>query len=114
MIELSESTFERLVTDAIDSIGEPFHSLMDNVAVFIEDEAEDRDLLGLYEGVPLTERDRYGYFDLPDRVTIYRLAICRLCNSEDEVIDEVRVTVVHEIAHHFGIDDDRLHELGWG
>lgn len=115
MITLSASAFERLVTDALDSIGEPFHSLMDNVALFIEDEADDDpDLLGLYEGVPLTERNHYGFMDLPDRVTIYRLALCRTCSSEAEVVDEVRITVVHEIAHHFGIDDDRLHELGWG
>ena len=114
MTPIKPRAFERLVQDALDSIGEPFSSLMDNVAVFIEDESDDADLLGLYEGVPLTERSDYGYLDLPDRVTIYRLAICKECTTEAEVVHEVRVTVVHEIAHHFGIDDDRLHELGWG
>ncbi len=88
---------------------------MDNVVLFIEDEHGDEpDLLGLYEGIPLTEREAYGGLELPDRITIYRRAICRMCHSLDEVIDEVQITVVHEIAHHFGIDDDRLHELGWG
>lgn len=115
MVNLAPDAFERLVVRAIDSIGEPFHSLMDNLALFIEDESHDEpDLLGLYEGIPLTERDGYGGLELPDRITIYRLAICRICEDMDQVIDEVRVTVVHEIAHHFGIDDDRLHELGWG
>ena len=114
VIHLSQQAFERLVADALDSIGEPFHSLMDNLVVVIDDESDDPDLLGLYEGVPLTEREHYGFLDLPDRVTIYRLPICRTSGSEADVIDEVRITVVHEIAHHFGIDDDRLHELGWG
>ena len=85
------------------------------MALFIEEQAaDDPDLLGLYEGIPLTEREAYGGFELPDRITIYRRAICRMCHTIDEVIEEVQVTVVHEIAHHFGIDDDRLHELGWG
>lgn len=114
MKPMSAPAFEALVRDSLDSIGEPFHSLMDNVAVFIEDESDDPDLLGLYEGTPLTERAAYGYLDLPDRVTIYRIPICRGCSTEKEIVHEVRVTVVHEIAHHFGIDDDRLHELGWG
>ena len=115
MVTVGSADFERLVGQAIDSIGEPFHGLMDNVALFIEEQAaDDPDLLGLYEGIPLTEREAYGGFELPDRITIYRRAICRMCHTIDEVIEEVQVTVVHEIAHHFGIDDDRLHELGWG
>ena len=114
MVSVGNAEFERLVVEAIDSIGEPFHSLMDNVVLFIEHESVDEPgLLGLYEGIPLTEREAYGGMELPDRITIYRNAICRMCHSVDEVVDEVRVTVVHEIAHHFGIDDDRLHDLGW-
>ena len=115
MNPLPATRFERLVADAIDSIGEPFHQLMDNVVIVVEDEsADDPDLLGLYEGIPLTERDTYGGgLELPDRITIFRLAICDMCTSIEEIHDEVQITVVHEIAHHFGIDDDRLHELGW-
>ncbi len=115
MVSVDSIEFERLVEEAIDSIGDPFHSLMDNVVLFIEDQnAEEPDLLGLYEGIPLTERDNYGGLEMPDRITIYRRAICRMCHSRQEVIDEVQITVVHEVAHHFGIDDDRLHDLGWG
>jgi predicted Zn-dependent protease with MMP-like domain len=71
-------------------------------------------LLGLYEGHALTDRGWNYAGVLPDRITIYRLAILHVCNTETDVIDEVAITVVHEIAHHFGIDDHRLHELGWG
>ena len=114
-MEVSEAEFERLVVDAIDLIDGPLGALMDNVAVFIEDEhPEEPDLLGLYEGIPLTERGEYGGFELPDRVTIYRLSLMDICADRDELVHEVQVTVVHELAHHFGIDDDRLHELGWG
>ena len=86
---------------------------MDNVAVVVEDAHPTEDLLGLYEGVPLTERDDYGGLAMPDRVTVYRLAVCANCDDEEEVSREVAVTVVHEIAHHFGIDDDTLADLGW-
>ncbi len=113
---MSEAQFERLVIDALDTIGDPFAQLMDNLVIVIEDEnAEEPDLLGLYEGTPLTEREAYGSgLELPDRVTIYRLSLLDYCRDEAELRHEVKVTVVHEIAHHFGIDDDRLHELGWG
>lgn len=90
-------------------------AFMRNVVVVVEDEhADEPDLLGLYEGVPLTERESYGLMELPDRVTIYRHALCDMCETIEELTDEIRITVVHEIAHHFGIDDDRLHDLGWG
>ncbi|MCB5275010.1 hypothetical protein BJG92_02548 [Arthrobacter sp. SO5] len=119
---MSESDFEAAVTDALDRIPPELAKTMDNVAVFIEDDytpqpGEDPDtvLLGLYEGVPLTERDSWwDAGSLPDRITIYRKPILAICESLEDVIDEVTVTVVHEIAHHFGISDDRLHELGWG
>ena len=115
MIPVTEDRFEQLVADALDELPEGLAVLMDNVAVVLEDRHHDEpDLLGLYEGIPLTEREGYGGMDLPDRISIYRLAICDLAASEDEVVEEVLVTVVHEIAHHFGIDDDRLHDLGWG
>ncbi len=115
-MEMSERSFETLVTDALDSLPDPFAQLIDNLIVVIEDHnAEEPDLLGLYEGTPLTEREAYGSgLELPDRVTIYRLSLLDFCRDEEELRHEVQVTVVHEIAHHFGIDDDRLHELGWG
>ena len=86
---------------------------MRNVVVLVEDEPAVPGLLGLYEGVPLTERDTYYGGVLPDRITIYRGPLSRLSRDVAELQHEVRVTVVHEIAHHFGIDDDRLHQLGW-
>ncbi|MGP0222308.1 metallopeptidase family protein [Paenarthrobacter sp. NCHU4564] len=120
--EMSPEEFEEAVSDALQLIPPKAASAMDNVAIFIEDDytpqlGEDPDtvLLGLYEGVPLTERDSWwDAGSLPDRITIFRQPILDICTSRQEVIDEVAITVVHEIAHHFGIDDDRLHELGWG
>jgi predicted Zn-dependent protease with MMP-like domain len=111
---LPRRDFESLVADALDLIPEPLAALIDNVAVMVEDRNdEDPELLGLYEGVPLTEREAYGGLVMPDRVTIYRLAVCEMCEDPEEVVEEVAVTVIHELAHHFGIDDDRLAELGW-
>lgn len=117
MLHIDVDEFESLVADALDSIPVALTALMENVVVLLEDEAPEDDphLLGLYEGVPLVER---GFATLgaevPDTITIFRLPILRICGHRDDVVREVRVTVVHEIAHHFGIDDDRLHELGWG
>ena len=91
--------------------------MMDNVVVLIEDEppADDPELLGVYEGTPLTERDGWWAAGaLPDRVTIFKGPLERLCESPAELREEITITVIHEVAHHFGIDDDRLHELGWG
>lgn len=113
MIELSLQEFEDLVADALDGIPEEFAQLLDNVAVVVEDEPPEPGLLGLYHGVPLTERGQWYAGVLPDRISIYRNEICRICHTPDEVAEEVQTTVVHEIAHYFGIDDERLHELGW-
>ncbi len=118
---MSAADFEAAVSDALDRIPPALAKTMDNVAIFIEDDytpqpGEDPDtvLLGLYEGVPLTERDSWwGAGSLPDRITIYRQPILDICASREDVIEEVTITVVHEIAHHFGISDERLHELGW-
>lgn len=112
MVSVSAERFEQLVVSALDGIPPELGRAMDNVGVFVEDESSVPGLLGLYEGVPLTDRDDY-FAVLPDRITIYRLPICAACRSEQEVVEEVRITVVHEVAHHFGIDDDRLDELGW-
>jgi predicted Zn-dependent protease with MMP-like domain len=90
---------------------------MDNVVVLVEEMPpanEPQDLLGLYEGTPLTERDGWYAGVLPDRISVFRQPTLAICDTREEVVEEVLVTVVHEIAHHFGIDDDRLHELGWG
>ena len=89
---------------------------LDNVVFLVEDEppADDPELLGVYDGVPLTERDTFWGGTLPDRITIFSGPLQRMCHDRDELLDEIAITVVHEIAHHFGIDDDTLHELGWG
>ena len=112
---MSKDHFEELVSEALDEIPPELADVMDNVVVLVEDEppADDPDLLGLYEGTPLTERDWAYGGQLPDRITIFRGPTLRMCTTEDEVVDEVHITVVHEVAHHFGIDDERLHALGY-
>jgi predicted Zn-dependent protease with MMP-like domain len=118
---MSRDDFEEAVSEALDLIPQELAEKMDNVVVLVEDEptaeqlSGEEDLLGIYEGTPLTERDSWwAAGSLPDRITIFRGPTLRMCESEEEVVEEVAVTVVHEIAHHFGIDDARLHELGWG
>jgi len=115
MIEISPERFEELVADAIDAVPDELARHMDNVAVFVEDRSRNRNLLGLYQGVPLTARGSgYGIgVTSPDRITIYRENIVARCRTEEQVVRQVTVTVIHEIAHHFGIDDDKLRELGW-
>ena len=112
MIDVPQARFEEIVGEALDTLPPEFTKLMRNVVV-VTDDGTDLHLLGLYTGIPLTERLSDYSAVLPDQITIYRLAICAGCATEDEVIEEVRRTVVHEVGHHFGIDDDRLHELGW-
>jgi predicted Zn-dependent protease with MMP-like domain len=114
-VHMSAERFEELVADALDTIPRRFMAAMSNVVVLVEDVHPDDDhLLGLYHGVALTERTSYYSGVLPDRITIYRIPILRICSSDEDVVRQVRVTVVHEIGHHFGIDDATLHELGWG
>ncbi len=114
VIELPRRRFEELVAAALDEVPAELTDLMDNVVVLVEEQAAgEPDLLGLYEGVALTDRG-YDYGGvLPDRILIYRRPILAICDTEEDVVNEVAITVVHEIAHHFGIDDRRLHELGW-
>ena len=108
------SGVDELVGDALDLIPPDLASAIDNVVILVADRnADEPNLLGLYEGIALTERDSWYAGSLPDTITIYREALQEVCASEAEVVDEVAITVIHEIAHHFGIDDDRLHELGW-
>ena len=138
MMEFTREEFEAAVSDALDLIPPELTDLMDNVVVLVEDDAPswDPELLGLYDGVPLTERGEFWAAGaLPDRITIFRNPTVEFCQPDDEEIaahaddpdpnalracfgeairEEILTTVVHEIAHHFGIDDDRLHELGWG
>ena len=113
-VRMSPQRFEELVGDALDLIPPDLAAAIDNVVVLVEPRhPEEPGLLGLYEGVALTERDSWYSGSLPDKITIYRDALLDICATEEEVIDEVAITVIHEIAHHFGIDDERLHELGW-
>lgn len=112
-MDVAPERFAELVADALDGIPDDLARLMDNVNVFVDDHSPPGRLFGFYEGIPLTRRQDYGGMAMPDRITIYRRTICAACATEDEVRDQVRVTVIHEVAHHFGIDDDRLDELGW-
>lgn len=115
MMKMSRRKFDRLVSEALDEIPRALTERMDNVVVQVAARNdEEPTILGLYDGIALTERmSDYGGV-LPDTIWIYREAILDICQDEDHVREEVLITVVHEIAHHFGIDDDRLHALGWG
>jgi predicted Zn-dependent protease with MMP-like domain len=115
MVELSDDRFAELVEAAFRSVPPELAALLDNVALFIEDDPppDDPDLLGVYDGVALTERDSMYGGVLPDRIVVFRNPTLEICDTEEDVVREVGITVVHEIAHHFGIDDDRLHELGY-
>jgi predicted Zn-dependent protease with MMP-like domain len=113
VIDVAPERFEEMVVTALDGLPPELGRLMRNVAVTVEHGRGPRGLLGLYEGIPLTSRTTQYGLVLPDRITIYRLAICAICDTEDEVADQVRKTVIHEVGHHFGIDDARLAELGW-
>ena len=112
MFVVSRERFEEFVADAIDSIPAEFADRVENVAILIEDDSPSGNLLGLYEGIPITKR---GYYSgaMPDRITLFQDAISRTCRTEDDVRRQVHDTVVHEIGHYFGIDDARLRELGW-
>jgi predicted Zn-dependent protease with MMP-like domain len=114
VVDVPLARFEELVADALDEIPDELWDLMDNVAVVVREGTDGSSLLGLYDGVPLTQRDAgYTGMVMPDRISIFRRPLLTCCRTEAEVVEQVRVTVIHEVAHHFGIDDDRLHELGW-
>jgi predicted Zn-dependent protease with MMP-like domain len=113
MVTVAPERFEEMVADAITSLPDELRAATDNVVVTVADQAPSGDLYGLYEGIPLTARNNGYRMVLPDRITIYQQTICEHCRTEEEVAERVRVTVVHEFAHHFGIGDARLLELGW-
>lgn len=114
-MDMDAAAFEELVIDELDQLPDDMVEGLDNVVFVVEDRPEDGglDLFGLYDGLALTERDRYGQGELPDRIIVYREPHLAACDSVDELRDEVHTTLVHEIAHFYGIDDERLHELGW-
>jgi predicted Zn-dependent protease with MMP-like domain len=114
-LHLEPADFEALVVDELDALPDDMVDGLENLVFVTEDRPEDGslDLLGVYEGTSLTERDRYGFGELPDRIVLFREPHLARCTDLDELRDEVHVTLVHEIAHYYGIDDDRLHELGW-
>jgi predicted Zn-dependent protease with MMP-like domain len=114
-MQLDRADFEALVEQALDEIPDDIAREVHNLVVLVEDEppADEPDLLGLYDGVSLTERGA-DHGGLPDRITVFRGPLLEMCATREELVREIRITVVHEIAHHFGIDDDRLHDLGYG
>ncbi|MFD3444182.1 metallopeptidase family protein [Microbacteriaceae bacterium 4G12] len=115
MRDVDRDEFERLVVAELDELPDDMVDGLDNVVFVVEDRPEDGslDLLGLYDGVSLTERGQYGFGEMPDRIILYREPLLAVSEDEEQLRDEIHVTLVHEIAHFYGIDDDRLHELGW-
>lgn len=115
LMQMDADAFERLVVDELDRLPDDMVDGLDNVVFIVEDRPEDGSLglLGLYDGLALTERDRYGMGEMPDRILVYREPHLAVCENVADLRDEVHTTLVHEIAHFYGIDDDRLHELGW-
>jgi predicted Zn-dependent protease with MMP-like domain len=113
MVEVDPERFEAMVGEALDGIPDELGALMTNVAVIAQHDGGPAGLLGLYQGVPLTRRSPSYAGALPDRITIFRRAICAVCTTDPEVVEQVRRTVIHEVGHHFGIGDARLRELGW-
>lgn len=115
MISITEDEFERLVVDQLDLLPDDMIDGLDNLVFVIEARPEDGslDLLGLYDGIALTERGQYGYGELPDRIVLYREPLIDIAEDREDLKDQIHVTLVHEIAHFYGIDDEQLHELGW-
>ena len=120
-VEISEERFEDLVADALESIPPELAEQLENIAVIVQDWPTEQQLhgrrgtlLGLYEGIDLTRRSPLGYAGvMPDRITIFRGPLCSLARDEDDLARQVRVTVLHEVGHYFGMSEERLHELGW-
>ena len=116
-LSLTEAEFEQLVVDELDALPDDMVDGLNNVIFVTEARPEDGslDLLGLYEGVALTDRGQYGFGELPDRIILYREPLIAHAGGDlDELREQIHVTLVHEIAHFYGIDDEELHRLGWG
>jgi predicted Zn-dependent protease with MMP-like domain len=114
-MQMGPAEFDMLVEEALDAVPPQLMAMLDNVVVLVEDaDPSDPTLLGVYDGIALSERMSDYSFALPDRIVIYRTPLLHMCEDEDELREELTITVVHEIAHHFGIDDAALHEMGWG
>ncbi len=113
---LDPQAFDVLVDEALARVPDELLAMVDNAVLLIEDDPPDheRDLLGLYVGIPLTQRDSHYSGVLPDRIYVFRNPTLAFCDSYEQAVEEVAVTVAHEIAHHFGISDERLHAWGWG
>ncbi|QIM16754.1 metallopeptidase family protein [Leucobacter insecticola] len=115
MVEVSHEEFEALVSDGLDSLHDDMLTQLDNVIFLIEDRpADGSPILGVYEGYSLAERNIYGYGEEPDRIILFRENLAAHCSDMDELVAEIRITLVHEIAHFYGISEERIHELGWG
>lgn len=115
MIDVDADAFESLVEESLATLPEAMLDGLDNVVFVVEDLPEDGslELLGLYEGVAITERGQYGYGELPDRIIVYREPLLAHCEDLETLREEIRVTLVHEIGHFYGLDDAELHRLGW-
>jgi len=115
MMDMDAAAFEALVIDELDQLPDDMVEGLENVVFVVEDRPEDGslDLLGLYDGLALTERTQYGMGELPDRIVVFREPHLAECETENELRDEIHTTLVHEIAHFYGIDDTQLHEMGW-
>lgn len=115
MLEFTHEEFESLVADGLDSLHDDMLEKLDNVIFMVEDRPEDgSDILGVYEGFSLAERDVYGYGEQPDRIVLFRENLLAHCEDQEELVREIRITLVHEIAHFYGLSEARIHELGWG
>lgn len=113
-LELGAAEFERIVEEELDALPDELVDGIENLAFVVEDEAADgEDLFGRYEGVDLPHRGQYGFGELPDRIVVFRLPHLESADSVDQLRDELHTTLVHEIGHYFGLDDERLHDLGW-
>lgn len=115
MLNVSHEDFEALVAEGLDSLHDEMLAKLDNVIFLVEDRpADGSDVLGVYEGFSLAERGNYGYGEEPDRIILFRENLLAHCTDLDHLVTEIRVTLVHEIAHFYGITEERIHELGWG
>ncbi|WP_449278589.1 metallopeptidase family protein [Leucobacter sp. GX24907] len=115
MLDVPHDEFEALVSEGLDSLHDDMLAELDNVIFLVEDRPEDgSDVLGIYEGFSLAERQVYGYGEEPDRIILFRENLLAHCNDHDHLVAEIRITLVHEIAHFYGLDEARIHELGWG